>query len=75
MSRIKIIAFIGIYITIILAMLFVFLFVQERFGAHLFLSPKINAYGQHSLMHREKTPENYYFLCSHLVSEENTGTT
>lgn len=51
MSRRREIAFIGIYVGIILAMLFVFFFIQERYGAHLQRPQKNNA-GTHSLMHR-----------------------
>ena len=54
MSRRRTTAFIGIYIGIILAMLFVFFFIQQQYGTHLHRPPKIDAAGKHSMMPRGK---------------------
>jgi hypothetical protein len=71
MSRKKILSFIGIYIAIILAMLFVFFFIQERYRSPLFMSPKINATGKNSLMYEGNTPENFIFSAAGLSLSEN----
>jgi len=50
MNRRRTAAFIGIYIGIILAMLFVFFFVQKQYGTHLSRPPKTDAPDRHSQM-------------------------
>jgi hypothetical protein len=61
MSRRRAIVFIGIYIAIVFTMLFVYIFVQERYGARFQKSLKFNLSGNHSLIHREKAPDILIF--------------
>jgi hypothetical protein len=53
MNRRRKIVFIGIYIAIILAMLFVFFCVQKQFGARLQPHQKIDAAGAYSVVYKE----------------------